>query len=72
MVLIRFFFHSVTLLRTAMLGWTITFFVAALGVGVLGAENSTTTLSEMAKVLFWVFLGLMALSLALHFSRTRA
>ena len=55
-----------------MLGWTITFFVAALGVGVLGAENSTTTLSEMAKVLFWVFLGLMALSLALHLSRTRA
>ncbi|HLG97371.1 MAG TPA: hypothetical protein VKX49_13750 [Bryobacteraceae bacterium] len=54
-----------------MLGWAIAFFIAAIGVGALGA-GSNTTLSEMAKVLFWVFLGFMALSLALHFTRTRA
>jgi len=50
-----------------MLGWAIAFFAAAIGVGALGIETSALTLSEMSKVLFWVFLVGMALSLALHF-----
>ena len=54
-----------------MLGWAIAFFVAAIGVGALGVETTAITLSSMSKVLFWVFLGFMALSLALHFTRSR-
>lgn len=54
-----------------MLGWAIAFFVAAIGVGALGVETTATTLSWMSKVLFWVFLAGMALSLALHFSASR-
>ena len=54
-----------------MLGWAIAFFVAAMGVGALGVETTAITLSWMSKVLFWVFLGFMMLSLALHFTRSR-
>jgi uncharacterized membrane protein YtjA (UPF0391 family) len=51
-----------------MLGWAIAFLVAALAVGVLGVEVPATTLAAMSKVLFFVFLAGMILSLALHFN----
>jgi uncharacterized membrane protein YtjA (UPF0391 family) len=51
-----------------MLGWAIAFLVAALAVGALGVEASATTLAAMSKVLFFVFLAGMVVSLALHFS----
>jgi len=54
-----------------MLVWAIVFLVAAIGVGALGVETTATTLSWMSKVLFWVFLAGMALSLALHFNASR-
>jgi uncharacterized membrane protein YtjA (UPF0391 family) len=53
-----------------MLGWAIAFLFAAVGVAVLGLETADT-LSEMSKVLFWVFLAGMIVSLALHFSSRR-
>ena len=51
-----------------MLGWAIAFLVAALAVGALGVEATATTLAAMAKVLFFIFLVGMVVSLALHFN----
>jgi len=55
-----------------MLGWAIAFLVAAIGVAVLGLAASATTLALMAKVLFWVFLAGMVISIVMYFSRSRA
>jgi uncharacterized membrane protein YtjA (UPF0391 family) len=49
-----------------MLGWVIAFLIAAVVVAMLGFLASAPTLALMAKVLFWIFLIGMLLSLALH------
>jgi uncharacterized membrane protein YtjA (UPF0391 family) len=56
---------SATTLRgtTAMLTWTIIFLVVALIAGVLGFGGIASTASGIAKVLFFVFLVLFAISL---------
>jgi uncharacterized membrane protein YtjA (UPF0391 family) len=55
-----------------MLGWAVSFLVAAITVAVLGVLESSTTLAEMAKVLFWVFILGMVVSLLVHVNRSRA
>jgi len=55
-----------------MLGWAVAFLIAAIMVAALGFAESATTLVLMAKVLFWVFLAGMLVSLAIHFGRKRA
>ena len=54
-----------------MLGWASAFFIAAIIVAILGFESSATTLALMAKVLFWIFLAGMIVSLAMYFPRKR-
>ncbi|MBI1250673.1 MAG: DUF1328 domain-containing protein [Alphaproteobacteria bacterium] len=55
-----------------MLGWTIGFFVAALIAAAFGFTGIATAFSGVAQLLFWIFLGLLALSLVLTlFSRHR-
>jgi uncharacterized membrane protein YtjA (UPF0391 family) len=54
-----------------MLGWSLAFFLAAIAVALLGFA-AEATLAVMAKVLFWVFLTGSVVSLAMHFSRSRA
>lgn len=54
-----------------MLAWAIAFFVAAILVGLLGFTE-TATLAAMSKVLFWIFLVGLVVSLVLHFTRSRA
>lgn len=55
-----------------MLGWALAFLIAAIVVAVLGFLASATTLALMAKVLFWVFLIGMVVSLAMYVGRSRA
>jgi uncharacterized membrane protein YtjA (UPF0391 family) len=54
-----------------MLGWAIAFLVAAILVALLGLTQ-TATLAAMAKVLFWIFLAGLVVSLVMHFSGRRA
>lgn len=54
-----------------MLGWAIAFFIAAILVGFLGFTE-TATLAVMSKVLFWIFVAGLVVSLVLHFTKTRA
>jgi uncharacterized membrane protein YtjA (UPF0391 family) len=55
-----------------MLGWAISFFVAAILVALLGLAEAATTFAVIAKVLFWIFLVGFVFSLIMHFSRHRA
>ena len=55
----------------AMLGWAMAFLVAAILVALLGLTQ-TATLAAMAKVLFWIFLAGLVVSLVMHFNRRRA
>jgi len=54
-----------------MLGWVIAFLIATILVALLGLTQ-TATLAAMAKVLFWIFLAGLVVSLVLHFSGRRA
>jgi uncharacterized membrane protein YtjA (UPF0391 family) len=54
----------------AMLGWAMAFMVAAILVALLGLTQ-TATLAAMAKVLFWIFLAGLVVSLVMHFSGRR-
>ncbi|MBZ5608395.1 MAG: DUF1328 domain-containing protein [Acidobacteriia bacterium] len=49
-----------------MLGWAVAFLIAAVIVAILGFAGSATTLALMAKVLFWVFVVGMVVSLAMY------
>ena len=55
-----------------MLGWAISFLVAAIAVALLGFLEAATTLALMAKVLFWVFVLGLVVSLMMYFHRSRA
>ena len=55
-----------------MLGWAFAFVVAALMMALLGDSDAVTTIGEIAKVLFWLFIIGFVCSLVMHFSRTRA
>ena len=48
------------------MGWAVAFLIAAVIVAILGFAGSATTLALMAKVLFWVFVVGMVVSLAMH------
>ena len=54
-----------------MLGWAMAFLAAAILVALLGLTQ-TATLAAMAKVLFWIFLAGLIVSLVMHFNRRRA
>jgi len=54
-----------------MLGWAVSFLVAAITVALLGFAEPSTTLAAMAKVLFWVFLFGLLVSVTMHL-RSRA
>jgi uncharacterized membrane protein YtjA (UPF0391 family) len=56
---------------SAMLGWALAFLVAAVLVALLGLTQ-TATLAAMAKVLFWIFLAGLVVSLVMHFNRREA
>jgi uncharacterized membrane protein YtjA (UPF0391 family) len=50
-----------------MLGWAVAFLIAAIIVAILGFAGAVTTLALMAKVLFWIFLVGMVVSLVMYF-----
>ena len=52
-----------------MLGWAIGFFVAALVAAIFGFGGIASAFTGIAMLLFWVFLGLFALSLVLGLFR---
>lgn len=54
-----------------MLGWAISFIVAAILVAILGMVETATTVAAIAKVLFWVFVVGFVYSVVAHFSRSR-
>jgi len=49
-----------------MLGWAVSFVVAAVSVAMLGSAEPSTTLAAMAKVLFWIFLAGGLVSVTMH------
>lgn len=49
-----------------MLAWAVSFLIAAISVGLLGSAEPSTTLAAMAKVLFWVFLLGVLVSVMMH------
>ena len=49
-----------------MLGWALAFLIAAIIVAVLGFAGGATTLALMARVLFWIFVAGLVVSIALH------
>jgi uncharacterized membrane protein YtjA (UPF0391 family) len=55
-----------------MLGWAISFLVAAIAVALLGYVEAATTLALMAKVLFWIFVLGLVVSVAMYIHRSRA
>lgn len=55
-----------------MLGWAISFVIAAILVALLGFQEAAGTFAAIAKVLFWVFIIGCVVSLVMHFSRSRA
>jgi uncharacterized membrane protein YtjA (UPF0391 family) len=52
-----------------MLGWAISFVIAAAIVAALGLSGAVHTVAVTAKVLFWVFLIGFVSSIVMHFSR---
>lgn len=54
-----------------MLGWALTFLVVALIAGVLGFTSVAGAAMGIAKILFWVFLILFAVSVVMHLLRGR-
>ncbi|HEX7943106.1 MAG TPA: DUF1328 domain-containing protein [Phenylobacterium sp.] len=54
-----------------MLGWALTFLVVALIAGLLGFTTVAGAAMGIAKILFWVFLILFAVSLVMHLVRGR-
>lgn len=54
-----------------LLGWAVAFLIAAIIVAVLGFVASALTFALMAKVLFWVFLAGMVISLVMYFNKSR-
>jgi uncharacterized membrane protein YtjA (UPF0391 family) len=54
-----------------MLGWALAFLIAAIIVAILGFAGGATTLALMAKVLFWVFLAGLIVSLAMYLPHRR-
>jgi uncharacterized membrane protein YtjA (UPF0391 family) len=54
-----------------MLGWAIAFLIATILVALLGFTQ-TATLAVMAKVLFWIFIIGLVVSLVMHFGGRRA
>ncbi len=54
-----------------MLGWALTFLVVALIAAVLGFTTIAGTAMSVAKILFFVFLVLFAVSLVMHLVRGR-
>lgn len=54
-----------------MLGWALTFLVVALIAAVLGFTSIAGTAMGVAKILFFVFLVLFAVSLVMHMVRGR-
>ena len=55
-----------------MLGWALTFLVVALVAAVLGFTSVAGAAMGIAKILFFVFLALFAISLVMHLVRGRA
>ncbi len=55
-----------------MLGWAIAFMMAAVLMALMGLGETTITLAALTKVLFWVFILGFLVSLAMHYSRSRA
>jgi uncharacterized membrane protein YtjA (UPF0391 family) len=55
-----------------MLGWALTFLVVALVAAVLGFTSVAGAAMGVAKILFFVFLVLFAVSLVMHLVRGRA
>jgi uncharacterized membrane protein YtjA (UPF0391 family) len=55
-----------------MLGWALTFLVVALVAAVLGFTSVAGAAMGIAKILFFVFLVLFAVSLVMHVVRGRA
>jgi uncharacterized membrane protein YtjA (UPF0391 family) len=55
-----------------MLGWALTFLVVALVAAVLGFTSVAGAAMGIAKILFFVFLVLFAVSLVMHLVRGRA
>lgn len=55
-----------------MLGWALTFLVVALIAGVLGFTTVAGTAIGVAKILFFVFLVLFAISAVMHVVRGRS
>jgi uncharacterized membrane protein YtjA (UPF0391 family) len=55
-----------------MLGWALTFLVVALVAAVLGFTSVAGAAMGIAKILFFVFLVLFAVSLIMHVVRGRA
>lgn len=55
-----------------MLGWALTFLVVALVAAVLGFTSVAGAAMGIAKILFFVFLILFAVSLVMHVVRGRA
>ena len=54
-----------------MLGWALTFLVIALIAALLGFTTVAGTSIAIAKILFFVFLALFAVSLVMHLVRGR-
>jgi uncharacterized membrane protein YtjA (UPF0391 family) len=52
---------------TSLLAWTITFFVVAIVASVLGFTEIMETATEIAKILFYIFLVLLVISIIVHF-----
>jgi uncharacterized membrane protein YtjA (UPF0391 family) len=57
--------------RPPMLGWALTFLVVALIAAVLGFTSIVGAAMGIAKILFFVFLVLFAVSLVMHLVRGR-
>ncbi len=53
-----------------MLGWAVSFLIAAVSVALLGSAEAATTLAVMSKVLFWVFILGLVVSVAMYFGRS--
>jgi uncharacterized membrane protein YtjA (UPF0391 family) len=54
-----------------MLGWALTFLVVAIIAAVLGFTSFAGAAMGIAKILFFVFLALFAVSAVMHFARSR-
>lgn len=52
-----------------MLGWIVTFLVIAIIAGIFGFTGIAVAATEMARIVFVIFLGLFVMSLILHLLR---